>query len=409
MRKLFFALLLVGLISPLCAQRVRTGADVFCATYIDSLSGKRVGVVCNQASVLANGTHLVDTLIARKVAVTALFAPEHGIRGTAAAGAKIADGRDPATGVPVYSLYGNTQRPTPEMLKDVDVLLFDLQDIGARFYTYASTMSSCMEAARDLGKQIIILDRPNPINGTDVEGPVLDMELISFLGLFPIPVRHGLTLGELAKMIIGEGWLSYNSQVDLRVIPMEGWKRSMWFDQTGLPWVAPSPSMKTLATATVYPGTCLFEATNVSEGRGTSKPFEWIGVPRVDGAKVAGRLNALGLPGVKFEPIQFTPLADTPSVPNPPYNRKSCSGVYVKITNRKVFKPVLTGVMMLSVFRTFPKFQLRQGLLDRLAGDRYIGDQVDHKTVDRTILNRYQKEVNRFLQMRKKYLLYPEH
>jgi len=406
MKKPVFVLLIAVCMMSASARQVKTGADVLLARYLDSLAGRRVGVVCNQASVLANGTHLVDTLLARHVSVTALFAPEHGIRGTEAAGAVIASGKDPVTGLPVYSLYGASHKPTPDMMKNVDILLFDLQDAGARFYTYASTMASCMEAVRDEGKPMIVLDRPNPINGTDIEGPVLDMDMISFFGLFPIPVRHGLTLGELANMIVGEGWLEHNSRVDLRVIPMDGWKRTMWFDETGLPWVAPSPSMKTLATATVYPGTCLFEATNVSEGRGTEKPFEWIGAPQMDGARTAAKLNSFHLPGVSFEEVRFTPKADTPSVPDPLYNKRKCGGVYVRVTDRKVFRPVLTGAIMVGVFRHMSRFQMRRGLLDRLAGDTFIGDQVEKGLVDTTMMRRYRREVERFRLMRAKYLLY---
>ena len=252
-----------------------------------------MGVICNQTSVLPDGTHLVDALLKRNVNVTALFGPEHGVRGDAAAGKKVADTTDPSSGLPVYSLYGKTTKPTPEMLSRVDVLLFDIQDIGSRYYTYAGTMAFAMEAAAQNGKSFIVLDRPNPVNGVDVEGTVLDLGFRSLVGMFPVPARHGLTMGELAKMIVGEGWID-DTRVNLEVVEMVGWKRSMWHDETGLPWIAPSPNMKTLATATVYPGTCLVEATNLSEGRGTAKPFEQIGAPGVDGDAASRTLNALG-------------------------------------------------------------------------------------------------------------------
>ena len=245
MRKTIFTFLLLVCVPFLDAQKVKVGAEVLLEKYLDSLKGKNIAVVCNQASVLPNGVHIVDTLLKLGVKIKALLAPEHGIRGSVGAGITVGSGVDAKTGLPVYSLYGKTQKPTPDMLHDVDIVLFDLQDVGARFFTYASTMSGCMETVRDLGKKMIVLDRPNPINGVDVEGPVLDMDLISFVGLFPIPVRHGMTLGELAKMIVGGGWLNYNSQVNLWVIPMSGWKRSMWYDDTKLPWIPPSPNMKT--------------------------------------------------------------------------------------------------------------------------------------------------------------------
>ena len=406
-RYLSILLFLCALCSPLTAI-VKPGAQVLIERYLDSLKGKRVAVVCNHTSKLPNGVHLVDTLIKSGINVTALFAPEHGIRGAVAAGQKIASNIDSATGLPVYSLYGKTLKPTPEMVVNVDVFLFDLQDVGARFYTYASTMYNCMFAARDYGKKFIVLDRPNPINGIDMEGPTLDMNLISFLGLFPIPVRHGLTIGEIAKMIVGEGWLSTDSQVDLWVIPMEGWQRAMWYDDTKLPWIPPSPNMKSLATATVYPGTCFFEATNVTEGRGTQKPFEWIGAPGVKSAKLIARLNEYKLPGVRFEPIEFTPAVDSVASPDPKYKNKACRGVFVHVTDRTTFHPVLTGLIMLKVFRSMfaPKFQLMQGRLDHLVGDTSIGELLSKGELDSRVLNPFKGQLSEFQQRRMKYLLY---
>ncbi|MBI1803630.1 MAG: DUF1343 domain-containing protein [Ignavibacteriae bacterium] len=406
-RLLSILVFLLALSSQLLAL-VKPGAQVLFERYLDSLKGKRVGVICNHTSKLPNGVHLVDTLLHSGIHVTALFAPEHGIRGAVAAGQTIASNIDSATGLHVYSLYGKTLKPTPEMLTNVDVLLFDLQDVGARFYTYASTMANCMEAARDLGKKMIVLDRPNPINGIDIEGPVLDMDLISFLGLFPLPVRHGLTLGELAKMIVGEGWLNYNSAVDLWVISMEGWKRTMWYDETRLPWVPPSPNMKSLATATVYPGTCFFEATNISEGRGTAKPFEWIGAPGNKSAKLASRLNAYRLPGVRFAPVEFTPTPDSIAAPDPKFKKRKCRGVFVHVTDRTMYRPVLTGLVMLNVFRSMfaPKFQLMQGRLDHLVGDTSIGETLMKGKLDTNILDRFKNQITDFKQRRMKYLLY---
>lgn len=406
MRKTIFTFLLLVCVPFLDAQKVKVGAEVLLEKYLDSLKGKNIAVVCNQASVLPNGVHIVDTLLKLGVKIKALLAPEHGIRGSVGAGITVGSGVDAKTGLPVYSLYGKTQKPTPDMLHDVDIVLFDLQDVGARFFTYASTMSGCMETVRDLGKKMIVLDRPNPINGVDVEGPVLDMDLISFVGLFPIPVRHGMTLGELAKMIVGGGWLNYNSQVNLWVIPMSGWKRSMWYDDTKLPWIPPSPNMKTVATATVYPGTCLFEATNISEGRGTSKPFEWIGAPRIDAKRLAEKLNGLRLPGVKFDPMYFTPAADSTAAPDPKYKKRECGGVFVHVTERNIFKPVLTGIMMMSVFRGDPKFDLRQGYLDRLIGDTSIGKKLLQRQIGKNILDGFKRQIADFRKLRKPYLLY---
>ena len=389
------------------AQRVRIGAEVLLEKYIDSLAGKRLGIVCNQTSVLPNGIHLVDTLLRRGMKITALFAPEHGIRGTVPAGQNVAQDIDPQTGIPIYSLYGGTRKPLPSMLENVDVILFDIQDVGARFYTYATTMAYVMQAAGENGKKFILLDRPNPINGVDLEGPVLDLTLISFVGYFPIPVRHGLTLGELAKMTVGEGFIN-PSNVDLTVIPMEGWKRSMWYDQTGLPWIPLSPNMRTLATATVYPGMCLFEATTFSEGRGTDKPFEYIGAPDVNAEKFAGYLNGLKLPGVTFLPTGFTPRPDSLTDARPKFKNKICGGVYVQVTNRNTFKPVLTGVMMITeIYKLHPrKFELVQGRFDHLIGDAIISDKLMKGSLDLHVFDIFKSQMSQYKTIRKKYLLY---
>ena len=411
MRRLLVLLwLLSALPGGAPAQRARVGAEILLEKHLELIKDRKLGVVCNQASVFPDGTHLVDSLLRLGISVKALFSPEHGIRGQAAAGAVVENQTDPGTGLPVYSLYGKTLKPTPEMLLGIDVLVVDLQDVGARFYTYASTMANVMEAARDYSKKVIVLDRPNPINGLDIEGPVLDMTLISFLGLFPIPVRHGLTLGELANIIVGEGWLNYNSKVDLTVVPMEGWKRSMWYDETGLPWVPPSPSMRTLATATVYPGTCLVEATNISEGRGTPKPFEYIGASNLNGPKTASRLAALHLPGVVFTPVTFTPRADPIAAPDPKFKNRPCSGVYVQVTDRRKFRPVLTGIMILAVLHElYPrKFQLMQGRLDRLVGDSLVGEKLMSGAAGKSILDAFKTQLGQFRKLRAKYLLYPE-
>lgn len=405
-------LLLCSLITPAvdlgCARPVRIGAEVLIEKRLDLLSRKRVGIICNHTSLLPNGTHLVDTLLSLGVRVTALFAPEHGIRGSAGAGKGVASGVDKGTGLPEYSLYGKVTKPTAEMLKDVDVLIFDIQDIGARFYTYASTMAHSMQAAAEHGKRFILLDRPNPIDGIDMEGPVLDTALASFVGLFPIPIRHGLTLGELAGMIVGERWLGEHDNPGLTIIPIEGWKRGMWFDQTGLPWTPPSPNMRTLSTAAVYPGTCLFEATNVSEGRGTDRPFEYVGAPWIDGAKLSSQLEILNLSGVAFAPIQFTPKADSIAAPNPKFQDQLCGGVFVNVTERNLFRPVETALMMLeAVMRLYPdSLRLRDEATDRLTGSAAIRRSlIAHQSV-RGILENMRSQLERFQGLRSKYLLY---
>jgi uncharacterized protein YbbC (DUF1343 family) len=382
-RAFFLCSLLIALCALTCAQRVRIGAEILLERHLDLLANKRVGVICNHTSILPNGVHLVDSLLKRGVNVTALFSPEHGIRGTNAAGKVVNDSVDfktslpiysLMTGISVYSLYGKVHKPTATMLEGMDVLLFDLQDVGARFYTYASTMALAMEAAAEYKKKFIVLDRPNPINGIDIEGAVLDTSLKSFVGMFPIPIRHGLTLGELAKMIVGEKWIANYSDLDLTVITMTGWKRSMWYDETGLTWISPSPNMKTLSTATVYPGICLFEATNVSEGRGTSKPFEFIGAPWINADSIISGLKHLDLSGVQFEAIQFTPKGDSISGINPKYHGEECRGVYVHVTDRTSFHPVQTALYLLAEIRKrYPgNFQLRAPAFERLSGSQNI-------------------------------------
>lgn len=392
-----------------CGERVRIGDEVLIGKHLDLLADKRIGIICNHTSVLPNGTHIVDTLMHLGINVTTLFGPEHGIRGMAADGEKIEGSVDARSGLPVYSLYGKTKKPTAEMLANVDVLLFDIQDVGARFYTYASTMAYAMEAAAENQKKMIILDRPNPINGVDVEGPVLDTSLKSFVGMFPIPIRHGLTLGELANMIAGEKWIGKHSNAELIVIPMEQWEREMWFDETGLPWVAPSPNMKTLSTATVYPGMCLFEGTNITEGRGTPKPFEYIGAPWINGDTAASALNGLRISGVQFESIEFTPASDSVSAPNPKFKNEECGGVYIRILDRSKFRPVVTAMKMLSVIRELygDTLQFRSASFDQLAGvpdARRILMSISVRSD--SLASIVDSQQRRFEEMRNNYLLY---
>jgi uncharacterized protein YbbC (DUF1343 family) len=408
---LVISFFLLTLSSETCAQRVRVGAEILVDKQLGLLADKRVGIICNHTSVLPDGTHIVDTLIHLGVHVTTLFGPEHGIRGMTAAGETVKTGTDPRTGLPVFSLYGRVKKPTPEMLRNVDVLVFDIQDVGSRFYTYASTMAYAMESAAYNGKEFIILDRPNPINGIDVEGPILDSVFKSFVGLFPIPIRHGMTIGEIAKMIVGEKWQPSNFL--LTVIPIEGWKRETWYDQTGLPWVPPSPNMKTLATATVYPGTCLFEGTNVTEGRGTPKPFEEIGAPWINGDSLSKRLAAYPLPGVAFTPMTFTPAADSISAPNPKYKNEPSGGVYVDITDRTTFQPVKTACIILqAIHQLYPgKLKFLSTHFDRLAGTSSLRLALEAESPESTktrLLPNYSqdKQFQEFLKIRKKYLLY---
>jgi len=296
---------------------VRPGVEVLLADSLHLVRGKRVGLITNHTGVFQHGVGMaagaprelgsgIDALFETpEVELVAIFGPEHGVRGEAEAGAEVESSVDEKTGVPIHSLYGGTLRPTPEMLEGVEVLLFDMQDIGARYYTYPSTMAYAMEAAGAQGIPFVVLDRPNPIRGDIVQGNVLDTAYSTFVGLYPTPMRNGMTLGELARLYVGE----FGIDVELHVVPVDGWRRDMSFDETGLPWIAPSPNIPDLASALAYPGTCLFEGTPLSVGRGTERAFQWVGAPWLDGAALADTLNGYGFEGVRFEAATFTPHA----------------------------------------------------------------------------------------------------
>jgi uncharacterized protein YbbC (DUF1343 family) len=304
------------------------------------LRGRKIGLITNPTGVTSDLRATADTLAAhRGVELRALFGPEHGIRGEVQDGLAVAAGVDEETGLPVHSLYGADKRPSAEVLGDIDLLIYDIQDVGCRYYTYPYTLSHVMEAAAECDIEVMVLDRPNPINGVTLEGPILNPDFASFVGRYPIPVRHGLTVGEFAQFINAE----FGIGCRLSVVPMQGRRREMWFDQTGLSWVSPSPNIPTLDTATVYPGTCLFEGTNVSEGRGTTHPFEFIGAPWANGHELAAELNALKLPGVRFRPIHFEPTFSK-------HAGQACHGVQVHVVNRDRFRPFETGLHMLSAF-----------------------------------------------------------
>jgi uncharacterized protein YbbC (DUF1343 family) len=334
------------------------------------LQGRRVGLVTHPAAVLPDLTLSLDALLGIEARVTALFGLEHGFDGSAADGTAVADAHDPRTGLPVFSLYGAIREPTSDMLTDVDVLVYDVQDVGVRFYTFVSTLYHVLAAAARHGRAVIVLDRPNPISGVTVEGPLVAPGLQSFVGIMSIPIRHGMTTGELARYFNTEGRLG----ADLSVVSMRGWKRSMWLDATGLPWVPPSPGMPQLATATVYPGMCFIEGTLLSEGRGTALPFEVVGAPWLDGYALAQALNRQALPGVRFRATHFTPFASK-HVGSP------CEGVQVHVTDRQAFRAVETGLQVVAACRALApdrfeflpsSWEARPPHFDLLTGDAAI-------------------------------------
>jgi len=332
---------------------VQTGLDVLLEDGIGGLRGRRVGVLCHPASVSSRLVHIVDALAAAEVKLTRLFGPEHGIRGEAQDMIGIACNRDARTGIPVTSLYGEafeSLRPAAAELADIDVLLVDLQDVGSRYYTFIWTMALCLQGAARAGVAVMVLDRPNPIGGAAIEGGEVSPGAESFVGLGSVPVRHGLTIGEVARLVrAGMPWggerFAKPLDCDLQVVAMRGWRRGDFFETTGLPWVFPSPNMPTVDTALVYPGLCLLEGTNISEGRGTTRPFEIIGAPFVDGYRLAEHLAADGLPGVRFRPLSFRPTFHK-------FAGQVCGGVQIHVADRVAFRPYLTGIAILRALRT---------------------------------------------------------
>ena len=377
-------------------NRLKLGIERL-SEYCTIFAGKRVGLITNHTGIDAEGTPSA-VLLSRSAQLTALFSPEHGIQGNEREGASIGHSSDPRTGLPVYSLYGNTKRPTPEMLKDIDILCFDIQDVGARFYTYISTMAYAMEECARHKKQFVVYDRPNPIGGA-VEGNMLELEYRSFTGYFPIVQRHGMTVGELALLFNTE----YDIHCDLTVIPMEGWNRETYFDELPLLWVPPSPNIPSPQTALVYAGVCLFEGTNLSVGRGTTMPFQYLGAPYIDAYRLADQLNRLGMAGVRFLPAFFTPSLSL-------YAGQLCGGVQIAVTDRRSFAPVKTAVALFyELKRLYPnKFTITN------AGKKYCGlhlltgctQLTDPSQTAQDYFTRIEKESRQFSGIRKKYLLY---
>jgi len=396
------------LLSP-TAMALESGLDVLLreaqtgGQHAALLTGKRIGLVTNMTGVDRQLRSNVDLLAAHPGwTLAALFGPEHGVRGDAQAGVAVDNARDAATGLPVYSLYGKTHEPTPEMLAGLDILVFDIQDVGTRFYTYPYTLASIMRAAKREGIAVVVLDRPNPIGGSLLEGPILEPEhYSSFVGMFPIPIRHGMTIAELARLFNTE----YGIDANLHIIPMTGWqRRDDAFSPDALPWVMPSPNIPTPDTALVYPGTGLLEGTNLSEGRGTTRPFEIIGAPFIDAQQLADTLNAQNLPGVRFRPVRFTPTFSK-------HAGQSCGGVQLHITDRQTFRPVRSGIaLLLAVQRLYPQdFAFNPGnpaFFDRLAGNRWLREAIEQQQPLAHIEARWQQELAEFEKLRQRYLLY---
>lgn len=409
---------------PPAVAGVKPGVEVFLERHLDLVEGKRVGLITNPTGTDGLLRSTIDLFLTNPaVKLVALYGPEHGVRGNAQAGEHVPFTMDEKYNLPMFSLYGQSFKPDPGMLKNIDaymrsfdtketgkvpeaamvdgidVMIFDIQDVGTRVYTYVATMAYAMQAAAESGIDFVVLDRPNPINGADMEGPVLEYpEFSSFIGLFPIPERHGMTAGELARLF-NDKFLARKAR--LTVVPMEGWKREMWFDETGLPWVIPSPNMPTLDTATVYPGLVALEGTNLSEGRGTTKPFELFGAPWIDGHELAKALNGLGLAGVRFREAWFTPSFSK-------FQGRLCGGCQVHVTDRDAFRPFAAALHILKTVRdAYPgKFEFHADYFDKVMGTASVRAALEAGTGVPVILENIRPGLEAFADLRKTYLLY---
>ena len=380
--------------SAAMSARVLTGIDVLERDGFKQLAGLRIGLVTNHTGRNREGRQTIDVLSkATGVKLVALFSPEHGIRGLA--DEKISDSKDEATGLPIYSLYGETRRPKAEQLKDLDALVYDIQDVGARFYTYISTLGYILEESAKTKLPVFVLDRPNPIGGLEVEGPTADSDKLSFISYHTIPTRHGLTIGELAQLFNRQRKIG----ADLRVIKMEGWRRAMWFDETNLTWINPSPNMRSLTEATLYPGVGLLETTNVSVGRGTDTPFEIVGAPWIQGDKLADVLNQRSIPGVRFVPLRFTPKSSV-------FKDEQCGGVYIIITDRGAFRPLLTGIeMALALRKLYPNDWKVDSYLRLLVNTDTL-ERIKRGEAAKDIVSSWNNSLQEFRRARAEVLLY---
>lgn len=405
-------------------KKVKPGVEVFLEKHLDLVKGKRVGLITNPTGVDTQMKSTVDLFYQHpRIQLTALYGPEHGVRGNAQAGEYVPFYIDQKYNLPVFSLYGQSRKPPPGMLENidgymrsfdteekgkipaesmvekVDVMIFDIQDVGTRIYTYGATMAYCMQTCAERGVEFIVLDRPNPLNGVAMEGPILEYpQYSSFVGLYPIPVRHGMTVGELAKLFNDQ---YMEKKVRLTVIPLKNWERSMWYDETSLPWVIPSPNMPSLSTAVVYPGQVFLEGTNVSEGRGTTRPFELFGAPWIDGDELARRLNRKKLPGVHFREAWFKPVFSK-------YQGKLCGGAQIHVRERERFRPFRTTLHIIQTIRKMhpDRFQFHKNYFDQIMGTSFIRKSLLQGPSIREIRKKYEKDLNEFSRLRKEYLLY---
>ncbi|HBE88320.1 MAG TPA: DUF1343 domain-containing protein [Elusimicrobia bacterium] len=390
--------LLAGLALPAsCATMTLSGLDVLERDGFKALQNRRVGLITNHTAINLQGRHAADLMHEAGVKLAAIFAPEHGFRGTEGHGAHIAHSSDAVTGAPIYSLYGKNMRPAPEQLAGLDILVFDIQDVGARFYTYLTTMGYAMEEAAKAGVDFMVLDRPNPIGGHATEGPLLEPDIKAFTAYFPVPTRHGFTPGEMAFFHKDRMKLD----LPLTVIRMSGWTRDMFFDETGLVWTNPSPNIRSVEAEVLYPGIGCFESTNLSVGRGTGSPFTWFGAPWLDGDRLAADLNDIGLPGVEFRSARKTPDSDV-------HAGKECGGVDILIKRKRDIKPLEIFVYAASLLKkNHPgDFVYRPAELRKMTGSGLLGAALEKGSSAGAVIKKYNKEKAAFEKTRGKWLLY---
>jgi uncharacterized protein YbbC (DUF1343 family) len=389
-----FAFLMVWSCLAPSRANVLCGIDVLKRDNYKLLEGRKIALITNQTGRDREGNRIVDMLHeAKNVQLVRLFSPEHGLYGNL--DEKIGHGTDEKSGLKVYSLYGKTTRPTDEMLEGVDTLVFDIQDIGARYYTYIATMGNCMQEAAKRKLKFVVLDRPNPIRGVVVDGPIAEEKFFGFTAFGPLPVAHGMTAGELAKLFNDE----YKINCDLTVVPVEGWTRDMWYDATGLTWVNPSPNMRNLTEATLYPCIGLLEGTNLSVGRGTDQPFEQFGAPWIDGQQLAAALNGANLPGLRFVPIEFTPTSSV-------HKGKNCQGVYILVTDRNAVQPVMSGLSIAWHLRKLFGDEFRIDDVVRLLQNRPAIEALKSSQDPSKLPQTWADDLAAFKRTRERYLLY---
>ena len=374
--------------------QILTGLDILINKHKEQIKGLSIALVTNQTGIDKQGIPNYERLMdIESIHLKKIFSPEHGLFGEEAAGETLRYDNTKTELPEIISLYDAGKKPTDEMFNNIDLILYDIQDIGSRFYTYISTLGLVMEKAGELGIPVWILDRPNPISGTKIEGPILDITHKSFVGYYPIPIRYGLTVGELGRMILTEKWIDPIPK--LEIISMEGWARNLWYDETNLKWIKPSPNIPDLETAILYPGICLLEGTNISEGRGTENPFKWIGAPWVHGKILAVELNKIGLPGVSFTSVEFTPIELPGIAINPKYQGESCSGIKIKITNRNTYKSVQVGITILSVLQIlYPEKIEYKPFLNNLWGRDDLTAQLKTKLTLDQLIDSIEEEIS---------------